>query len=139
MALESTQSFLCQFSLPPFSVFYLVDLVENKRQDVLPMGSGQEAWMERVVHTAVCLWRTGGISHGSQWPGLVSGFCKTGGGGSRDSSPLLLNLDPYLINIFECLRAFLALGHLTQCSKSISEYFCVSLSAHSCRLQTAEA
>ena len=34
MALESTQSFLCQFSLPPFSVFYLVDLVENKRQDV---------------------------------------------------------------------------------------------------------
>ena len=29
-----------------FSVFDLHDLLENKGQDVLPMGSGQEAWRE---------------------------------------------------------------------------------------------
>ena len=29
-----------------FSVFYLHHLLENKGQDVLPMGSGEEAWRE---------------------------------------------------------------------------------------------
>ena len=125
LALGSTQPFLCQFSLSPkflvFSVFYLHDLVENKGQDVLPMGSGQEAWRELSTRPFVF----GGQeeSHMAVCPGPGSGYCKRGKRGI-----------PWA---FLCQLSFWNWTHISPQAcvdglsrtwplDAISEYFCVS-------------
>ena len=122
-----------------FSVFYLHHLLENKGQDVLPMGSGQEAWRELSTRPFVF-----GGQEESQMavcPGLhrIRLLQK---GRARDSLPHtfpsaeLLKLDPYFShNMFDGISRTWSLD--AGLNQLVSIF--VSLDAHMRPLQTGRS